>query len=80
MTPAIMTPIDKCLLTMPRGDAKWQGWEYVYSKLQLAANYLGSSEHTNGSFDHVYLMAAMVCGHEETMKTALLNARDNKWI
>lgn len=80
MTPVTMTPIEIVQKTMPRGNADWEGWAYVYSKLQQAANYLGSSKHTNGNDEHVYLMAAMVCGHEETMKSAMWNARNNKWI
>ena len=62
------SPVEQMRQQMPRGNADWPGWAHVYGKLQKAAEHLASNEYTRCGEDHVYTMAALGSGHEETMK------------
>jgi hypothetical protein len=62
------SPVEEERKLMPRGDGNWPGYNYVYSKLQEAAEFLARDGYTRIGYDHVRIMAAMGSGHEETMK------------
>lgn len=73
------SPVDIERKNMPRGNGDWPGYDYVYSKLQDAANHLANGHYTNIGYDHVQIMAAMGSGHEETMKGAMGLAMAYRW-
>lgn len=62
------SPVEAVFKTLTRGNGNWPGWSHVYCKLQEAAYHLAANEYTRCGEDHVYTMAVMGCGHEETMK------------
>lgn len=65
---------------MPRGSADWAGYDHVYSKIAEGAANMGTSKRHRCTTEHVDIMAAMVSGHEETMKYYMHWLRAYGWI
>lgn len=63
------SPVEQRRKELPRGNGSWAGWESVYDRLAAAAERLSRTLHL--SEEHENLMAALGCGHEETMKAEL---------
>jgi hypothetical protein len=74
-----LSPVEKELATLPRGDGKWSGFDAVYDKLNKVARECFTGPYAHCGEEHVHVMAVMGCGHEETMKAEmfLLRSRFN---
>lgn len=71
----IMSPIEEELSTLPRGNGDWDGWEYVYGKINEACKNFAKSPKTHLCGEHIYSMAVLGCGDEEKMKGHLYRLR-----
>lgn len=74
------SPVDEERKKLPRGDAKWPGFDKVYTNLQAAARKMSLARHVHLSEDHIWIMAVSGTGHEATMKGAQIWLRTYGWI
>lgn len=74
-----LSPVEKRVAELPKGDGQWPGADHVWKKLQEAAHYLARGKHTRLGADHVETMAVLGTGHEETMKYQLSIAYVHGW-
>lgn len=65
---------------LSQGPGDWPGFGQVYANLQKAAHKMALSKYFYLSDDHIYTMAVMGCGHEETMRGHQLWCREYGWI
>lgn len=72
--------IDKILRDLPKGNWDWPGADVVNKRLQEAATYFATGKHTHSCPDHLYTMAILGSGDEETCKYWVAVCIRNKWV
>jgi len=74
------SPVEELRKTLPKGDCEWAGYDHVWKNLQKAAHKMAQTRYVYLSEDHVWIMACMGTGHEETMKYAQMWAMTYGWV
>lgn len=74
-----VSPVERRLAELPRGNWNWPGADHVHAKLKKAAEYLANGKYTHLNVDHIETMAVLGCGHEETCKAWMATCILNKW-
>jgi len=72
---AMDSPVEERRKELPRGDANWAGFPYVYKCISMACEKMAMNPYLHLSDEHVNAMAVLACGHEETMKYELSRLR-----
>lgn len=72
------SPVEFERKKLPRGNGDWQGYDHVYHNLQKTCETLAAGKYTYLSADHVFYMAVLGCGDEETMKYYQMVAKNRK--
>lgn len=65
------SPVDKALKAGPRGDGKWEGYDYVYDRIKEGCHAMAQEIYVRCGHDHIESMADLGSGHEERMKYRL---------
>ena len=66
---------DSILKTLPKGNCDWPGYDKSQKEISDECLRLALCKTTYLSYHHVYLMAVLGCGHEETMKAESLKIK-----
>lgn len=75
-----LSPVEKRLAELPKGDGKWIGYDHVCGNLMKAAEKMASNRDSHLSEKHIETMAVLGTGHEETMKHHQMWLRTYGWI
>lgn len=74
------SPVEKVRKTLPNGDGKFIGFDHVYSVLKNVCVNISKEKYGLLSEDHVFFMAVLGCGHEETMKYYMAIAQSRRLV